>query len=117
MTHHKQQVIEFLRSFETGDSKPLSYIDPERYIQHNLNLGDGLAALAARWKSRPKGSVKANTVRAFEDGELVFTHTEFNFSGNSRIAFDIFPFEDGRSSSIGTICRKQPPSRARAVIP
>ena len=96
MTHHKQQVIEFLRSFETGDSKPLSYIDPERYIQHNLNLGDGLAALAARWKSRPKGSVKANTVRAFEDGELVFTHTEFTFSGNSRIAFDIFRFEDGK---------------------
>jgi predicted SnoaL-like aldol condensation-catalyzing enzyme len=59
-------------------------------------LGDGLAALEARLKSRSKGSVKANTVRAFEDGELVFTHTEFNFSGNSRIAFDIFRFEDGQ---------------------
>jgi len=47
MTHHEQQVIEFLRSFETGDSKPLSYIDPAKYIQHNLNLGDGLAALEA----------------------------------------------------------------------
>jgi predicted SnoaL-like aldol condensation-catalyzing enzyme len=95
MSHHKQQVIEFLRSFETGDPKPLSYINRDRYIQHNLNLGDGLAALEARLKSRPKGSVKANTVRAFEDGELVFTHTEFNFSGNPRIAFDIFRFEDG----------------------
>ena len=59
MTHHEQQVIEFLRSFETGDSKPLSYIDPAKYIQHNLNLGDGLAALEARLKSRPKGSVNA----------------------------------------------------------
>jgi hypothetical protein len=29
MSHHKQQVIEFLRSFETGDPKPLSYINPE----------------------------------------------------------------------------------------
>ena len=96
MTHHKQQVIEFLRSFETGDPKPLSYINPDGYIQHNLNLGDGLAALEARLKSRLKGSVKANTVRAFEDGELVFTHTEFKFSGNSRIAFDIFRFEDGK---------------------
>jgi hypothetical protein len=37
MTHHKQQVIEFLRSFETGDPKPLSYINPERYMQHRKN--------------------------------------------------------------------------------
>ncbi len=59
-------------------------------------MGDGLAALEARLKSRTKNSVRANTLRAFEDGELVFTHTEFNFSGNSRIAFDIFRFEDGR---------------------
>jgi predicted SnoaL-like aldol condensation-catalyzing enzyme len=96
MTHRRKQVIELLRSFETGDPEPLSYINPDRYIQHNLNLGDGLAALEARLKSRPNGSVKANTVRAFEDGELVFTHTEFNFSGNSRIAFDIFRFENGK---------------------
>jgi len=51
MTRHKQQVIEFLKSLETGDPKPLSYINPERYIQHNLNLGDGLAALEARLRS------------------------------------------------------------------
>jgi hypothetical protein len=65
MTHRRKQVIELLRSFETGDPEPLSYINPDRYIQHNLNLGDGLAALEARLKSRPNGSVKANTVRAF----------------------------------------------------
>ncbi len=28
MTHHKKQVIELLRSFETGDPKPLSYSTP-----------------------------------------------------------------------------------------
>ena len=96
MTSHKQQVVELLKSFETGDPKPLSYINPDMYIQHNLTLGDGLAALEARLNSRPKGSVKVNTVRAFEDGDCVFTHTEFNFAGNARIAFDIFRFEDGK---------------------
>jgi len=112
MTQHKQQVVEFLRSFETGDPKLISYINPERYIQHSLNLGDGLAALEARLGSGPKGSVRANTVRAFEDGELVFTRTEFNFSGNSRIAFDIFRFEDGKIAEHWNTLETIPPRAA-----
>ena len=36
-----------------------------------------------------------NTVRAFEDAEYVFAHTEYNFFG-PKIGFDIFRFENGK---------------------
>src|ERR1700733_11985265 len=94
-TGHEQQVIELLKSIETGDSKPLAYINPNKYIQHNLAVGDGLAGVKALFQSLPKGSTKVNTVRVFEDGDFVFAHTEYNFFG-PKVGFDIFRFEDGK---------------------
>jgi predicted SnoaL-like aldol condensation-catalyzing enzyme len=95
MTDHKQQVVELLKSIETGDGKPLLYINPNKYIQHNLTVGDGLAGVTALFQSLPKGSTKVNTVRVFEDGDLVFTHTDYNFFG-PKVGFDIFRFENGK---------------------
>ena len=95
MTDYRQQVTELLKSIETGDSKPLAYINPDKYIQHNLAVGDGLAGLRALLKSLPKGSAKVNTVRVFQDGDFVFAHTDYNFFG-PKVGFDIFRFEDGR---------------------
>ena len=43
----------------------------------------------------PPNSAKVNTVRAFEDGDFVFTQTDYNFFG-PKIGFDIFRFEDGK---------------------
>jgi predicted SnoaL-like aldol condensation-catalyzing enzyme len=95
MSSHKQQVIEILKSIETGDRKPLSYISPNKYVQHNLSLVDGLAGVTALWQSRPKGSVKVNPVRVFQDGNFVFAHTEYNFAV-PRMGFDIWRFEGGK---------------------
>ena len=78
---YTQQVVDLLKSIETGDAKPVAYIDPNKYIQHNLAVGDGLAGLGAVLKMLPKGSAKVNTVRAFRDGDFVFTHTDYNFFG------------------------------------
>jgi hypothetical protein len=39
----KRQIVELLKSFETGDRKPLATINPNKYIQHNLRVADGLA--------------------------------------------------------------------------
>lgn len=44
----------------------------------------------------PKGSAKVNTVRVFQDGPFVFTHTKYNFFG-PKIGFDLFRFEDGKN--------------------
>lgn len=92
---HKAQVVALLKSIETGDAKPVSYINPAKYIQHNLAVGDGLAGFGAVLQALPKGSAKVNTVRVFQDGEYVFTHTDYNFFG-PKIGFDIFRYENGK---------------------
>lgn len=91
----REQVVRLLKSIETGDSGPVASINPDKYIQHNLTVGDGLAGFGALLQALPPGSARVNTVRAFEDGEFVFTHTEYDFFG-PKIGFDVFRFEDGR---------------------
>src|SRR3989441_9222123 len=95
MANYKQQVVELLKSIETGDSKPIAYINPNKYVQHNLAVGDGLADVRALFQALPKGSARANTVRVFQDGNFVFAHTDYNFFG-PKVGFDIFRFEDGK---------------------
>lgn len=91
----KEKVVALVKSIETGAHEPAGYINPNKYIQHNLGVADGLAGFGAVLKQLPANSTKVNTVRAFEDGDFVFTHTEYNFFG-PKIGFDIFRFEDGK---------------------
>lgn len=91
----KQQVIDLLKSIETGDPAPVAFINPDKYIQHNLAVADGLAGFGAVLQQLPKGSARANTVRVFEDGDFVFAHTEYDFFG-PKVGFDVFRFEGGR---------------------
>lgn len=90
----KAKVVALLKAIETGASEPVGYINPNKYIQHNLGVPDGLAGFGAVLQALPKGSAKVNTVRAFQDGDFVFTHTDYNFFG-PKIGFDIFRFENG----------------------
>jgi hypothetical protein len=41
-TREKDAAMRFLKSLESKDSKALKYVDPEKYIQHNLHAEDGL---------------------------------------------------------------------------
>ncbi|WP_211093372.1 nuclear transport factor 2 family protein [Flammeovirga agarivorans] len=92
---NKEKVVALLNSFNTGDPTPISYINPEKYIQHNLAVGDGLSGFGEVMKNAPEGGFKANVIRAFEDGDYVFTHTEYDFFG-PKAGFDVFRFEDGQ---------------------
>lgn len=92
---NKEKVVALLKSIETGAKEPVSYINPNKYIQHNLAISDGLAGFAEVLQQLPPNSAKVNTVRAFQDGNYVFTHTDYNFFG-PKIGFDIFLFEDGK---------------------
>lgn len=94
-TSNKEKVIALLKSIETGAQEPVGYINPDKYIQHNLGIADGLAGFGAVLQQLPPNSAKVNTVRAFQDGDYVFTHTDYNFFG-PKIGFDIFRFEDGK---------------------
>jgi predicted SnoaL-like aldol condensation-catalyzing enzyme len=91
----KKQVVDLLKSIETGDPKPAGIINPKKYTQHNLAVADGIEGFAALLKLLPKDSAKVNTVRVFEDGDLVIAHTEYDFFG-PKIGFDVFRFEDGK---------------------
>lgn len=95
MSERKQAVVELLKSIETGDSTAVRVINPQKYIQHNLAVGDGIEGLGAVLKMLPKDSARVKTVRVFEDGDFVFAHTEYNFFG-PKIGFDVFRFEDGQ---------------------
>lgn len=93
---NKEKVVELLKSIETGAAEPASYINSNKYIQHNLGVADGLdgfAAALADLADYPEPA-KVNTVRVFSDGDYVFAHTEYNFFG-PKIGFDIFRFENG----------------------
>jgi predicted SnoaL-like aldol condensation-catalyzing enzyme len=90
----KGMVRELLKSLETKDRKPLSYINPSKYIQHNLNVEDGFKGVEKLITSLPK-ETKVNTVRVFADGDYVVAHSEYNFFG-PKVGFDIFRFEDGK---------------------
>jgi len=91
----KQKVVALLKAIETGATEPVSYINPNKYTQHNLAVGDGLAGFGAVLQQLPPQSAKVNTIRVFQDGDFVFTQTDYNFFG-PKIGFDIFRFEDGQ---------------------
>lgn len=95
MISNKEKVVQLLKSIETGAAEPVAYINPEKYIQHNLDIADGLAGFGAVLQQLPPNSAKVNTVRAFQDGDFVFAHTDYHFFG-PKIGFDIFRFEDGK---------------------
>ncbi len=92
---NKQKAIAVIESLETGDKTAVSYINPQKYIQHNLAVGDGLEGFGQVLANAPEGGFKAKVVRAFEDGDYVFLHNEYDFFG-PKAAFDVFRFEDGK---------------------
>lgn len=92
---NKQKVVALLKSIETGAQEPVGYIHPDHYIQHNLGVADGLAGFGALLEALPPNSAKVHTIRAFQDGDFVFTHTDYHFFG-PKTGFDIFRFENGK---------------------
>jgi predicted SnoaL-like aldol condensation-catalyzing enzyme len=92
---NKKKAVALLNSFNTGDQEPISYINPNKYIQHNLAIGDGLAGFGAVMQNAPKGGFKADVKRAFQDGDYVVTHTKYDFCG-PKAGFDVFRFENGQ---------------------
>jgi predicted SnoaL-like aldol condensation-catalyzing enzyme len=95
MSPNKQQVVDLLKAIETGATAPVGVVNPNKYIQHNLGIADGLAGFGAALQALPKGSARVNTVRVFQDGDFVFAHTDYDFFG-PKIGFDIFRFENGK---------------------
>ena len=85
-----------MKSIETGDLGPIAVVNEAKYIQHNPQTHEGIKGLAALLKRLSKTELRANMVRAFEDGDKVFAHMEYDFASR-KIGFELFRFEDGRA--------------------
>lgn len=92
---NKEKAIALIESLETGDKAAAGYINPTKYIQHNLAVGDGMAGFGEVLANAPEGGFKSKVVRAFQDDDYVFLHVEYDFFG-PKAAFDIFRFEEGK---------------------
>ncbi|CAM4189994.1 hypothetical protein [Shewanella aquimarina] len=92
---NRDKAVTLLNSIETGDQNAVSYVNPQKYTQHNLAVADGLAGFGELLQALPKGSARVNVIRAFQDGDYVFTQTDYNFFG-PKVGFDIFRFEEGK---------------------
>ncbi|OQV15620.1 hypothetical protein BV898_10209 [Hypsibius exemplaris] len=90
----KQKVIELLKSLETGDTKPLSYLNATNFIQHNLALGPGVSGFRAFISALNGTGATINTVRIFQEGNFVFAHSVSSVFG-AFVSFDVFRFEGG----------------------
>ena len=93
---HKDQIRALLKAIETGDPTAVAVVNEAKYIQHNPQTHEGSEGLAALFKRLSQSSPRVNVVRAFEDGDFVFAHTEYDFS-RSNIGFEVFRFEDGQA--------------------
>ena len=96
MASKKDQIRALLKAIETGDAAAVAVVNEAKYIQHNPHTHEGSEGLAALFERLSKTSPKVNVVRAFEDGDFVFAHTEYDFS-SAKVGFEVFRFQDGQA--------------------
>ena len=113
----KDQIRALLKSIETGDAGPVAVVNEAKYIQHNPQTQEGSEGLAALFKRLSETSPRVNIVRAFEDGDFVFGHTEYDFASR-RIGFEVFRFEDGHAVEHwdNIQARKGPNAAGRSMV-
>jgi predicted SnoaL-like aldol condensation-catalyzing enzyme len=90
------KAVAVLESLESGDSKAIKrYINPNKYIQHNLTFPEGRQIMLDSLDQLKKSGTKVEVKRVLTDGNLVAIHSEYNFNG-PKAGFDIFRFEKGK---------------------
>ncbi len=110
---NKEKTTALQRSIETGNTLELNLLHPTRYKQHNPNLGDGIAAIAAIHDLLPRDKVYTHVVRAFEDGDYSFVHVDYHLFGPT-VAFDIHRYEDGVAVEHWDNLQDMPPGRNKS---
>lgn len=93
---NSQKIVALLKSIETGVPGPVAVVDQSRYVQHNPQTHEGSEGLETLFARLAKTAPRVNAVRAFDDGDYVFAHMEYDFS-SPKVCFEVFRFEDGRA--------------------
>lgn len=84
-------------SHESGKRAPIASIDSRLYIQHNLNLGDGLEPLLEFIDELDPDQIKASVIRMFEDGDYSVIHADYVLgSWGPMVGFDVHRWKDDR---------------------
>lgn len=91
---NSDKLRKLLKGIETGDPDAASVVNEAKYIQHNPQTHEGSEGLAVLFARLAKTNPRVNIVRAFDDGDFAFGHTEYDFA-TRRIGFEVFRFEDG----------------------
>ncbi len=94
MASKKEQIKTLLKGIETGDPQAAAVVNENKYIQHNPLTKTGNVGLAELFKRLAKTNPRVEIVRAFEDGDFVFAHTDYDFNV-VEVGFEVFRFEDG----------------------
>lgn len=92
----KDQIRALLKSIETGEVDAVAVVNEDKYVQHNPHTLEGSEGLAELFLRLSKTSPHVEIVRAFEDGDFVFAHTEYDFADRN-VGFEVFRFEDGQA--------------------
>ena len=72
---NKQTVLRLWDAFRAGDTAAFDSLISEDYVQHNPNIGNGLAAVKAFFE--PFGPLDIEVHRIAAEGDLVFIHSNF----------------------------------------
>ncbi len=94
MVSNRQRITIMLKGIETGDPASVEVIDEARYVQHNPMTKEGSVGLAELFRRLSQTSPRVRVIRAFEDGDFVFAHVEYDFAQHVT-GFEVFRFEDG----------------------
>ncbi len=63
-------------------------------MQHSPMTKEGSVGLAELFKRLSQTSPRVEIIRAFEDGDFVFAHVDYDFAEHVT-GFEVFRFEDG----------------------
>lgn len=94
MASNRERIATLLKGIETGDPAAVEVVDEARYVQHNPMTKEGSIGLAELFKRLSQTSPRVQIIRAFEDGDFVFAHVDYDFADHVT-GFEVFRFEDG----------------------
>jgi len=93
---NKDQIRALLKSIETGEVGAVAVVNEAKYVQHNPHTHEGSEGLADLFLRLSKTNPRVEIVRAFEDGDFVFAHTEYDFA-DENVGFEVFRFDNGQA--------------------
>jgi predicted SnoaL-like aldol condensation-catalyzing enzyme len=92
----KRAVLNLLAAYRTGNAAAFDVINPQKFIQHDPQVADGLSGLKAWLASIPQGRISVKPVRVLVDGSYVLVHSETDLPSGPTVAWDVFRFEQGK---------------------